>query len=295
MRSAVPGFLALFDPEAATDAAFNRRVFVGLGTGAAFAGTASAALAANDGFGKPHPPIVAEDDPAIGVFRPKLPTGISAYAAAPKTATHATPGVVIVQHIWGVDATIRDDVRRLAKEGYVTIAPELFDRDHPPSGDGADDYTIFLPFAQKLESKQVDADLAAGATWIRSRAGSSADARPPKVGVIGFCMGGRIALSQAWRNPHPFDAAAIFYGSVAEQRAHDVRIPVIGSYGARDTGIPAPDVRAFFAALKPPHDVKIYDEAGHAFFDDTRESYVPSAASDAWTRTLRFFRKYLSA
>ena len=285
----------MFDPKAATDAALNRRVFVGLGTGAALLGTTSGALAASDAFGKPHPPIVAEDDPAITTFRPALPTGISAYAAAPKTATRATPGVVIVQHIWGVDATIRDDVRRFAKEGFVTIAPELFGRDHPPSGDAAGDYTVFLPFAQKLESKQVDADLSAGAAWVRSRAGSSAETRPPKVGVIGFCMGGRIALSQAWRNPHPFDAASIFYGSVAEQRAQDVTIPVIGSYGARDTGIPAADVRAFFAALKPPHEVKIYDEAGHGFFDDTRESYVPSAASDAWTRTLRFFHKYLSA
>ena len=73
-----------------------------------------------------------------------------------------------------------------------------------------------------------------------------------------------------------------------------IHIPVEGNFGGRDTG-PAPgDVRLFEAKLKVPHDIKIYDEAGHAFFDDTRASYVASAAADAWTRTLAFFRKYLT-
>ncbi|MGH7683764.1 MAG: dienelactone hydrolase family protein, partial [Vulcanimicrobiaceae bacterium] len=109
----------MFDPGAATDAALSRRVFVGIGAGAAALGSSASVLAATESFGKPHPPIVAEEDPAITVMRPMLRTGIPAYAAAPNNAARTTPGIVLVQHVWGVDATMRDDVRRLAKEGFV--------------------------------------------------------------------------------------------------------------------------------------------------------------------------------
>jgi len=217
-----------------------------------------------------------------------LPTGIAAYAASPKNANARAAGIVMVQHIWGVDATIRDDVRRYARQGYVTIAPELFGRNNPPSGDGVTDINVFRPLAQKLDNDQVNGDLQAAADWIRKRG-------PIKVGITGFCMGGSIALRQTWQNPKAYDAASIFYGAVKDQRVDLVAIPVAGNYGARDTGIPADDVRAFFAALKQPHDLRIYDEAGHAFFDDTRASFVASAAADSWARTLAFFHKYLTA
>jgi carboxymethylenebutenolidase len=280
----------MFDPGKQTNAEFKRRVFVGIGAGAAAVGTTLAAALAQT-----PPPAIAEDDPAIHTERVMLPTGISAYAAVPKNASASTPGVVMVQHIWGVDATIRDDVRRYAKQGYVTIAPELFGRNNPPSGDGVTDIAVFRPLAQKLDEQQVNGDLQAAADWIRKRAGVASNVRPPKVGITGFCMGGAIALRQTWQNPKAYDAASIFYGAVKDQRVDLVAVPIAGNYGARDTGIPADDVRAFFAALKQPHDVKVYDEAGHAFFDDTRASYVASAAADSWARTLAFFHKYLTA
>jgi carboxymethylenebutenolidase len=74
-----------------------------------------------------------------------------------------------------------------------------------------------------------------------------------------------------------------------------IHIPLVGNYGGRDNSIPPANVRAFAAKLTVPNDIKIYDEAGHGFNDDTRSSYVPSAASDAWTRTLAWFRRYLTA
>jgi carboxymethylenebutenolidase len=295
MRAPLLRLVALFDPEAATNAALNRRVFVGLGTGAAVAGSTAAAFAASETFGKPHPPIVVEDDPTITVERPMLATGIPAYAAAPKNAARTTPGIVLVQHAWGVDATIRDDVRRLAKEAFVTAAPELYARMHAPDMDGSDDFTRVRPLLAKLDETDVQKDLAAAADWIRKRADVIGDARPPKIGIMGFCWGGGAALRQTWGNPKPYDAAVIFYGTVQDQDADFISMPVMGNYGARDTGILAPDVRAFFAKLRSPHDLKIYPEAGHAFFDDTRQSYVASAAADAWTRTLGFLHKYLSA
>jgi carboxymethylenebutenolidase len=120
-------------------------------------------------------------------------------------------------------------------------------------------------------------------------------------------MGGGIAIQQII-DSKAFAAASVFYGSVRPGTASSapttastfdftsrITTPLLGSYGARDTSIKAEDVTAMFARLTAPHAVKIYDEAGHAFFDDTRPRYVPSAAADAWTRTLAWFHKYLTA
>ena len=299
------------DPTNATSSAFNRRAFVGLSAGATvYASTIATALAQADGFGKPHPPVVAENDPAIATGRPKIVDGtrtIDAYYASPKNAGPSTPAIVVAQHVWGVDAQIRDTVRRLAKEGYIAIAPDLYTGLGAPSGDGATDFGRFRAAAGALGDAQVDADLASAARFIRAGAGG----RPQKIGVIGFCMGGSIALRQTIDNAATFAAAAVFYGKVrydtsgndvgpitpiALAYADEIAVPLVGSWGARDTGILAADVRALDARLtasKKPHDIKVYDEAGHAFFDDTRAAYVGSAAADAWTRTLAHFATYL--
>jgi carboxymethylenebutenolidase len=87
-------------------------------------------------------------------------------------------------------------------------------------------------------------------------------------------------------------AVCPFYGAVETIDPKTISVPWCGSYGARDTSIPADSVRAFAAQLTVPHDLRIYDEAGHAFFDDQRPSYVASAASDAWKRVLVFLRRY---
>jgi len=190
----------------------------------------------------------------------------------------------------------------------VTVAPDLYAGMGAPSGDGVSDYAVFSPFSSKLDPKEVDAEIESGATWIRSRVGSGPMERPPRVGIMGFCMGGRIALRAAVDDKGIFDAAVIFYGGVrwddsknqgpisdaALAWTQGVTIPLMGQYGARDTSILPADVQAMQARLKVPNDIKIYPEAGHAFFDDTRERYVASAAADAWTRTLTWFGKYLS-
>jgi carboxymethylenebutenolidase len=299
------------DPTNATSPAFNRRSFVGLSAGIAAAATTTAgALAQGAGFGGPHAPIVAEDDPAIATGRPQVRYGartIDSYIASPKTAGPTTPGVVVVQAIWGIDTQLRDVVRRLAKAGYIAIAPDLYTGLGAPSGDGATDFSPFRAVAERLADDQVDADIAAAADFVRSGAGSKAE----KLGVIGFCMGGAIALRQAVDNAKRFSAAVVYYGKVrygttnnngaitpiALGYADEIAIPLCGSWGARDTSIVAEDVRALDArltALNRPHDMKVYDEAGHAFFDDTRSSYVATAATDAWTRTLATFSHYVS-
>jgi carboxymethylenebutenolidase len=297
--------LDLTDPLNATSPDLSRRGALALGAGAAFfIGNAAAARAQTEGFGKPHPPIVAEDDPAIVVSRPGLTPSaggaIGSYAAVPRSLTPRTPGVVVTQAIWGVDAQLRDTVRRYAKAGFIAIAPQLYDRLGAPGGDGQNDFAPFAPIAGKMTQQGfVTTDLLAGHDWIRTQA------RDGSIGITGFCMGGGIALQQVI-DSKAYAAASIFYGSVRPgSKSSDpttaatfdytsrITAPVMGSYGARDTSIKAEDVQAAFARLTSPHDVKIYAEAGHGFFDDTRSSYVPSAAADAWTRTLAWFHKYL--
>ncbi|MBV8082220.1 MAG: dienelactone hydrolase family protein [Candidatus Eremiobacteraeota bacterium] len=299
------------DPVDATSPDLNRKAFIGLSAGAAAASASIAtALAAGEEFGAPHPPIVPENDRSIkwqNVTLPRPDKPIGAYAAWPVNATSSTPGVVVCQAIWGIDAQLRDTVRRLAKSGYAAIAPALYSRfPDVPSGDNATDYKPFSALAQQLVDATVDGDIAAGATWIRKRAGAAEEQRPPKIAVMGFCMGGAIALRASVDDAN-FDAVVVFYGKVRWGQSNDgpitdmalawtdkVRVPLQGNYGGRDTSILPDDVREMAKRLTVPNDVKIYDEAGHAFFDDTRESYVASAATDAWTRALGWFSKYLT-
>src|SRR5579872_2440928 len=281
----------VIDPTNATGIEMNRRAFVGLSAVAtAAAATTAKALAADMELGKTHTPLVAEDDPAIVVERIVLDrpgVKMNAYAASPKNATASTPSLVVVMHIWGVDTSIRDVVRRYAKAGYAAIAPDLFARSNAPSGDGSTDIDLFRPSAQKLVQTEYDGDIRAAHTWLKQKFPQG------KVGVTGFCMGGHLTLVQAMDNGDIFALAAPFYGNVDEIDPEKIHIPICGSYGARDTSIPADGVRAFQAKLNVPNDIKIYDEAGHAFFDDQRGAYVPSAADDAWHRVMAFYKKHL--
>lgn len=273
-----------------------------VGTGATLLGAAPPA-----GLGAPHAPFVAESDARIVVERPAVQSAgrsLETYAAAPHNATATTPGVVVIQAIWGVDAQLRDVVRRLAVAGYRAVAPNLYTGLDAPSGDGAADFQPFRAVADKLVDATVDADVASAVGLIRTRAG-----KPElPIGTIGFCMGGGICLRQTVDAARIFRAASVFYGKVRYGAdagpivpidlayASDVGVPVVGSWGGKDTSIKPEDVRSLDAELGQlghVHDFKIYEEAGHAFFDDTRPSYVGSAAEDAWQRTLGWFGRYL--
>jgi carboxymethylenebutenolidase len=236
-------------------------------------------------LGQTHEPLVAEDDPSISTARVTLqPPGgdVDAYAAWPKHADAGAPAIVVAMHIWGVDTSIRDVVRRLAKAGVAAIAPNLYARLGAPSGDGSTDSSIFRPYAKQLRREDNAAGLLAARTWLAGKFPRG------RAGVMGFCMGGHIALLQAIDNANAFVCTCAFYGAVEGVDPAEIHMPVWGSYGGRDTSIPADDVRAFAAALTVPGDVKIYPEAGHAFFDDQRSAYVATAAADAWTRLLAF-------
>ena len=276
------------DPTDATALQLSRGAFVGLSVAAA-ASTNARAMAQT--LGTSHQPLVPEDDPSIVVDHLHLrrPDGdIGAYAAWPTHALANAPSIVVIMHIWGVDTLIRDVVRRFAKAGFAAIAPDLYSRFGAPSGDGSSDIDRFRPFAQKLNRKEYDGDIRAAALWVSTKFPQG------KTGVMGFCMGGHIVLVQAMDNNDIFAAAAPFYGGLNDIDAEKIHMPICGSYGERDTSIPAEDVRTFRSQLPVPKDIRIYPTAGHAFFDDQRSSYVASAAEDAWRRTVGFFENFLS-
>jgi carboxymethylenebutenolidase len=234
--------------------------------------------------------IVPENDRAITVDRPQLrrPDGVvKAYAAFPAAVRAYTPGIVLAMPVWGVDAQLRDTVRRFAKAGFSCIAPDLYSRMKAPSGDGRSDADAFEPFAARLQRKQYDGDLRAAGLHLLSRSPSC------KLGIAGFGLGGRLALIAAIDNGDVFDAVAPFYGAIKDIDPADVHVCVCGSYGEKDTTIPSEDVRTWRAALRVPSDVRIYPTSGHAFFDETRSAYVTSAAADAWKRAVAFFKDQL--
>jgi carboxymethylenebutenolidase len=276
-----------------------------LGVAAAAAATTGRADAQTSDFGKPHPPIVAEDDPAIVVQRIKLQrpdAAINAYVAMPANVVATTPGVVMSIHIWGIDAQYRDMARRLAKAGYIAIVPGLFDRITAVPGDAPADMAVYQAAAKAMYAAGTEqGDLIAAHDWLKAKAPSG------KIGIYGNCMGGGMALQALVANQR-FAAASILYGYVRADRktsqppppdafawAPKVTAAVIGSYGADDASISWDDVQAAYGAMSGPHDVKLYPDAAHAFLDDTRPSYRPGPAADAWARQMAWFSKYLTA
>src|SRR5581483_594065 len=162
------------DPMRATSLDVGRRSFVGLAAAAtAGLGTVARGIAQPlPPMGQTHAPLVPESDPGIAVGRPDLDAGgstIASYAAWPKQADAKTPSVVVVMHVWGIDTSIRDVVRRFAAAGVAAIAPDLYAHFNAPPGDGATDASTFRPYAKLLEPKQYVADLRAGADWLATR------------------------------------------------------------------------------------------------------------------------------
>lgn len=210
---------------------------------------------------------------------------LPAYLARP-LAGGAAPGVVVIQEWWGLVAHIKDVADRFAREGYIALAPDLYYGQQTEEPDDA------RKLAMEMDRPRALHDLEAAAGYLRGLG-------CPKVGAVGYCMGGGLVMEIATR-PGVIDAAAPYYGRpLPPERAGEVAVPIFGFFAERDQGIPVADVTAFFDALKQAGKdatVQIYPGADHAFFNDTRpSSYNADASADAWRRTLDFFRRTLGA
>ena len=208
-------------------------------------------------------------------------------------------GVVVIQEAFGVNSHIEDICARLAGVGWVAVAPHLFHRTGDPMF-GYDDFSQVLPHVGALASDGILGDVDAAIAHLEG-AGIGAD----RQGVVGFCLGGNIALNVAVARR--VGAAVTFYGrGIREGRfgfppmaeaAPRLAAPWLGLYGDLDESIPVDEVdelRDAAAASGQPTEVVRYPGAGHGFYCDRRASFHPPSAADAWARTLGWFDRHLT-
>ncbi len=265
---------------------------------------AGATMGVVNGFAASVQPVMAQTmiitDPAgLDAGMIEIPTAsgpIPAYRAV-QAGQKSRPLVLVVQEIFGLHEHIKDVCRRLAKLGYAAIAPSLYHR----QGDVTKlaSFDEIRPIVATVPDAQVMSDLDAAVVWA-TKAGI-ADAS--RVGITGFCWGGRIVWLYAAHSPS-LRAGVAWYGRVvgdktANQPAHPVdlaariKAPVLGLYGGEDTGIPIATTEQLQAALGPgsKSTFHIYPDAPHAFFADYRPSYREAAAIDAWQRMFVWFKQ----
>ena len=253
-----------------------------------FAGYALAAVAAE------AKPVTTSDDGLI-IEEPMIPNGadkpLPAYVARPKGAgRHAT--IIVCNEIFGIHAYIKDICRRLAKLGYVAIAPDFFYR-AGVNLPALTEIKEIIPVVQKATPDQVDGDVRATTNWVKAQSFGNAK----KIGITGFCWGGAVVWRSAMVDAD-IKAGVAWYGQLKSliPRATELKAPVLGLYGALDKGIPQTDVTAMLDALKAAgktgSDIHVYADAPHGFHADYRDSYNEADAKDGWARMLAHFKAH---
>ncbi|WP_339932697.1 dienelactone hydrolase family protein [uncultured Brevundimonas sp.] len=293
----------LIRPEGQTsdDFRFSRRALGGL----FFAGYATAALARDA-----QPVTTSADGLTLADVSYRAPDGfeLPAYVARPD-GEGPFPVVIVVSEIFGVHEYIRDVCRRLAQAGYAAIAPAFFVRVADPAP--LDDMQQVQAIVAAAGYEQVMGDVAATLDWASQQLWANSD----RVGITGFCWGGKVVWQAAARFA-AIDAGVAWYGRLAppdsatpDQRAAgapwpvdlaaDLKGQVIGLYGELDRGIPLSSVETMRSALARAgaggDEITVYPGAPHGFHADYRASYTPEAAADGWHRLLALFAAKLRA
>jgi carboxymethylenebutenolidase len=265
--------------------------------------SATAAVAA--GYTLAAGPVRAEanttDTSGLQAGEAKIKVGseeMPAYFARPAGNTKA-PVIIVAMEIFGLHEYIKDVTRRLAKLGAFAIAPDYYFRKGTDLTKIAEIKDL-LPIVNSKPDAELLSDLDAVVAWAGSQGGDIA-----KLGIIGFCRGGRTVWEYA-AHSGSLKAGVAFYGTVVDpanplwpkspmQLAPEMKAPVLGLYGGADTGIPVAQVEQMKAALaenKKTAEFKIYPEAPHGFHADYRSSYRKDAAEDAWKQAEAWFKKY---
>ncbi|HEY5754657.1 MAG TPA: dienelactone hydrolase family protein [Steroidobacter sp.] len=243
---------------------------------------------------------VSTDASGLDAGDVKIPVGdqtIPGYRAMPAKGG-PFPVILVVQEIFGVHEHIKDVCRRFAKQGYFAIAPEMYYR----QGDVSKLKSIeeIRPIVAKVPDAQVMSDLDATVDFAQK----SGKGDVAKLGITGFCWGGRIVWLYA-EHSKQLKAGVAWYGRLVgdpteNQPKHpvniaaDLKAPVLGLYGGKDQGIPLDTVeqmRTAMAKAKVASEIVVYPESPHAFFADYRPSYVEADAKDAWQKALAWFKK----
>ena len=221
-----------------------------------------------------------------------------AYRAMPDKGKNF-PCVLVVEEIFGVHEHIKDICRRFAKVGYMAVAPELFARYGDPAK-SEDIQKIIEDVVSKTPDSTVMSDLDTTVAWMKKNKGNVS-----KLGITGFCWGGRIVWLYSAHNP-AVKAGAAWYGGLVRpgselQPKHPIDVvsalktPILGLYGEKDQGIPLDTVEKMRAALKAAgnlSDIIVFPDAPHGFNADYRTSYRADAAKEAWSKLLKWFKQH---
>jgi carboxymethylenebutenolidase len=211
---------------------------------------------------------------------------VTAQLAKPKGETKH-PGVLVISEIWGLVPHIKDVARRVALEGFITLAPDVLS----PSGGTPDDPDKARAMVRTLDQEETTKNLLAAVKYLKTHPQSTG-----KVGCTGFCWGGGMTNQVAVNSPD-VKAAAPFYGrQPASEDVPKIKAALLLHYASLDERINA-GIPAFEAALKDAsveYELCMYEGAQHAFFNDTGTRYHPEAAKLAWERTIAFFKRKLS-
>ena len=272
---------------------FSRRDFVRTSVGTGFAAAVLPVMSQT---------VIKTDSAGLLVGEVMIPVGdfkLPAYRAAPRGLANP-PVVLVISEIFGVHEHIADVARRLAKQGYFAVAPELFVR-QGDAGAYGEIAKLLSEVVNKVPDAQVMADLDATTAWAKDQGADTS-----RLGITGFCWGGRITWLYAAHNP-TVKAGVAWYGRLQGaisalnpaqpiDRVHQLNGPVLGLYGGQDSGIPVESINAMKAALAggsaaaKKSQFVVYPDAPHAFHADYRPSYRKGAADDGWQRCLAWFK-----
>src|SRR5210317_788600 len=243
-----------------------------------------------------EPSPAAELAPARDVISdPRMPYAESGdqlvygHFAAPADVVEPLPAVILIHEWWGLNDNVRAMANRLAGEGYMVLAVDLYNGEVAESREAARQLMLGV-----VEERKVAEDN------IRSAYAFLEEAGAPRIGSMGWCFGGGWSLNTAQLFPDALDASVIYYGQVTddEEKLQPVSAPILGLFGAADTGISVESVEGFRGALerlRKDHEIHIYPGVGHAFANPTGQNYNAEAAEDAWRKTLEFLGRHLSS
>jgi len=222
---------------------------------------------------------------------------MEAYEARPKEGDQ-NPAIIVLMEAFGINSHIKDVTDRVAQEGYVAIAPDLYHRESErvvPYSDLKKAVAIMM----KLQDPKIMEDVGAAISHLKSQA----YVKSASIGVTGFCMGGRFTYLTAAHHNKDIKAAVVFYGGGIPQgkpspleRTDEINCPMTLFFGGKDTFIPQEHVEQVKKALtdnKKDFLLKVYPEPGHGFFCNDRQSYHTESANDAWEKTKTFFAQHL--
>jgi len=222
---------------------------------------------------------------------------MDSYVAQPKDAG-TYPGIVVIQEAFGVNSHIKKVTERIAAEGYVAIAPDIFHRESERLIPYSDMAKAIATMQRVVDSKAME-DVAAAIAHLKSQSNVKASS----IGVIGFCMGGRLTYLAAAHHANDIKAAVPYYpggltmGNPSPlSRTGEIKCPMYLFFGAKDQLIPMDQVGQINTELtskKVAFQMKTYPEAGHGFICDERGSYHEASAKDAWEKTKSFFAQHL--